>query len=750
MLKTKSKVSSSLHAVAASIHATNHTNYHARDPESETLLKSSGSSSSLSSVASNGSSSKPNDYISFRRRAKIKQQERYGRLRLVALVLGILFIIFLSFVTNTRQYQPQISVIIPNDDLNLPGPTVPHGYLIYGPECKIPDIDPLAKDVMKIFHRETYKPCNSKPALTYIQQIWSNDTVFLHLNFSSVKSYVTGKNDYLECCYQEIIRSGEFTHADDKINLTSCHSFDMVVQLPAQAEFLLVNCKRISSKKKPETVYTNAHALVRRKPEVMKRFAEKSEKNATKPLSVLLIGIDSISRLNLIRAMPNTAQYLYDTGWMELKGYNKIDDNTFPNLMAILAGFNNSVAYDVCNPKKVGKLDACPMIWNNFREQGYATAYAEDETRINTFNYNKYGFLTPPVDHYLRPFGIAAEKHLHKTKLSSLTLCLGYQNYADYIYQYALDFAQQYKGHPYFGLFWTNTFSHNDISSASCMDDKMREYIIELGRSGILNETLVVFFSDHGMRFGNVRQLLTGWFEERLPFIFFSLPEWFKKSYPELVQNFKINRNRLTTPYDFHVTLKHILSLSSPSDKTPNVTLGGAPSCPACQSLFDEVPYNRSCSDAQITQHWCTCIPYEKSDKSSPEVKDAVKFAIQVINNELEAYKKANSRTTHITTTTTISGNNATAAPFYSNKCSKLKLKKISNAKIAKIPSDNVTYYLVVFEVYPGGGEFEATVKYNVKTSHQLTGSISRLNAYGNQGYCVNDDNLKKYCYCKD
>lgn len=43
-----------------------------------------------------------------------------------------------------------------------------------------------------------------------------------------------------------------------------------------------------------------------------------------RPLSVLMLGIDSISRLNLIRAMPHTAQHLFDTGWMELKGYNKV------------------------------------------------------------------------------------------------------------------------------------------------------------------------------------------------------------------------------------------------------------------------------------------------------------------------------------------------------------------------------------------------------------------------------------------
>lgn len=108
--------------------------------------------------------------------------------------------------------------------------------------------------------------------------------------------------------------------------MTSCQSFDQKVILPKQVEFILVKCKRITHKK-PETVYTNAHALIRHKPEVTDRLAQVRKNNVnnqTRPLSVLLIGIDSVSRLNLIRAMPITAQYLYNNGWMELKGYNKV------------------------------------------------------------------------------------------------------------------------------------------------------------------------------------------------------------------------------------------------------------------------------------------------------------------------------------------------------------------------------------------------------------------------------------------
>lgn len=44
-----------------------------------------------------------------------------------------------------------------------------------------------------------------------------------------------------------------------------------------------------------------------------------------RPLSVLMMGIDSVSRINLRRAMPNTAEYLVGNNWFELEGYNKVN-----------------------------------------------------------------------------------------------------------------------------------------------------------------------------------------------------------------------------------------------------------------------------------------------------------------------------------------------------------------------------------------------------------------------------------------
>lgn len=392
--------------------------------------------------------------------------------------------------------------------------------------------------------------------------------------------------------------------------------------------------------------------------------------------------------------------------------------------MAIMTGYNNSLAYDICAPRSTGKLDACPFLWKDFRESGYVTSYGEDEASISTFNYHKTGFVKEPTDYYLRPYMLAAEKNLHIRRKHGLTLCLGFKHSAEHIYDYALDFATNYMNDPSFGLYWTNTFSHNDISDASLMDRRMKEYLQDIEHRGILNESMIVFFSDHGIRFGAVRHLVTGWLEERLPFIFIWLPKWFKDEHPEIVQALKINRNRLTNPYDLHMTLKHVLELSGRKEKFPP-----APSCKNCQSLFKEVPWNRSCEETAIASHWCTCAPYKTCSKSDKMVKAVANFVADQMNNELR---------------------NQTDGKNH-KLCAELKVRQISYARKAEYRNNSEPHddYLVVFEASPSGGWFESTVRFMLDShKYLLSGSVSRLNSYSGQSDCVNIDYLKKYCYC--
>ena len=512
-------------------------------------------------------------------------------------------------------------------------------------------------------------------------------------------------------------RSGENASADNEVNFTKCKTINSSHLLDPLDEFIMVTCsgfRKLFSWRPSNVVYQNAHAIIRNKEKVEWKLAKAEE--AKDKTSVFLMGIDSISRLSLIRGLPETYNHLEDNGWFEMRGYNKIADNSFPNIMAILTGQNETVDYQVCNWVNVGGMEKCGFIWKEFDAAGYVTAYAEYEASISTFNYLETGFINEPTDYYLRPYTLGAEKILNIKKQHGSKVCLGYQHYADHIYQYGLDYATKYINDPSFGLFWTNSFSHEDLSMSSSMDTRMVYYLEKMKSLGILDSSIVIFFSDHGMRFGPIRSYFIGWLEERLPFLYIWLPEKFRKAHPEIEKNLKTNRDRLSSPYDLHLTLKHILQLSGGYNNTYEPS---AVSCPECLSLFKELPFDRSCSDAGISKHWCTCVEFEEIDKTSNFVKMAVNHVVKSLNSDLSAQPK----------------------------CATLKLNEIQSAR--KSIYQSAIDYLVSFNVLPSKAQLEATVRCeNDCDNMSIIGSISRLNRYGNQSHCIQDPILRKYCFC--
>ena len=173
-------------------------------------------------------------------------------------------------------------------------------------------------------------------------------------------------------------------------------------------------------KKGSKAFYQTLHSVVVDKEPYYSSISNETNANETSgetrpKYSAMIFGIDSISRLNFIRTLPNTKTYLEQNSWTWLEGYNKIGDNTFPNLMAILTGMNVNQLCDTCFPSNYKKLDDCPFIWKNYSQRGYVTAYFEDEAYIGSFNYAKYGFLNAPTNYYGRPYMIAGQKLLSST-----------------------------------------------------------------------------------------------------------------------------------------------------------------------------------------------------------------------------------------------------------------------------------------------------------------------------------------------
>lgn len=474
---------------------------------------------------------------------------------------------------------------------------------------------------------------------------------------------------------------------------------------------VFVTCKTVNG----DEIYSNTHSLLPITLDVEKKL--KMPTHQSKPPNIFLIGIDSMSRLNFHRVFSKTKRYLHDNNWIEYRGYNKIGDNTLPNLMALLTGKNLSTVLKECDPRD--RIEKCNFIWQEYSRLGYMTAYVEDEITISTFTtYSFKGFREKPADFYYMPYLTASERLLPVKKLDGMTYCAGVETSAERVLNIAKEMVLNYREQRKFGFFWMNSFSHEDINAPARVDQIFANFFSEIQRY-VDNNTIIVFFSDHGIRFGDIRVTRSGWLEERLPFLYFWIPNEFKRKFPSKGQNLISNAVKLTTPYDIYMTLQDILVLynlnyiSKPSD-----------ACPNCRSLFTSMD-DRSCEEASIQFHWCTCFGYAYMNPKSELALAASQFAVNEINTRIDRQVQM----------------------YY--KCMRFRLKTTISAGISANTQYNKTFLLLIFETVPKARyEVTVSVRYGENgPSFTNEGSTSRLDRYDPTSTCVSEN--KMYCYCR-
>ena len=194
------------------------------------------------------------------------------------------------------------------------------------------------------------------------------------------------------------------------------------------------------------------------------------ETQAGRPPSVLVIGIDSVSSLHFKRSLPQTLGLLGKSGFVDLKGYTRLGENTFPNVMAMLGGMVPPTPphhfYD-CMKRGWGKLDDCPLIWREFSKLGYITAFLEDEPSIAAFNYDKTGFVQQPTDYYLRTLSIGYRGKVSKSRniFWRYADCVSGLPMFKMMAKYTKEFVDVMGGkNPYFLFSWYTSAVHDDFN----------------------------------------------------------------------------------------------------------------------------------------------------------------------------------------------------------------------------------------------------------------------------------------------
>lgn len=302
-------------------------------------------------------------------------------------------------------------------------------------------------------------------------------------------------------------------------------------------------------------------------------------------LNVVMIGFDSVSTASFLRKMPKSLDVLRASlKTYFISGQTVIGDATTPALTAMLTG-----AYETDLPEgrqgydNSAPIDNWPWLMKLYKEHGYVTLMAEDDPSMGAFNLRLKGFEQPPADHYARPFWLALEENSERDEKG---LCSRSTFMVNYTLDYLLSYFSAYPDNLKFAFSFMSYITHARPNLLSFADNELLRVLRTFVEKKYHENTVIVIFGDHGSRNDEIRNTMQGKLEERLPWLSISVPAWLEEKYPDITSALEHNQHVISSPFDLHATLHHLLTY-------PNEPQGEK-----TQSLFTKLENFRTCTEA--------------------------------------------------------------------------------------------------------------------------------------------------------
>ena len=398
--------------------------------------------------------------------------------------------------------------------------------------------------------------------------------------------------------------------------------------------------------------------------------------------------------------------------------HGQLGTGTFPNLMSLLSANTEEEVLKWWN--KTIPQDAFDLMWHDFEKAGYRTLFSEDIPKGGAFYWNHGTFTYPQTHHWDRPLELAIEAE--PGFLRRKRMCAGSRSMCEYQLEYLERFMDTFPEQPLAGLTLISSTTHDVITNAELIDEHILNFYQRLADKGHLERSVLIFFSDHGSRWGKIRETFHGVVESKNPFLILTFPPWFIKKYPEIAHNLDTNTRRLTSHPD---TRQMFLDLIYFKGLEPTPLYRGSHGV----SLFNEIPPNRTCVDASIPLDQCLC--GRKTEKflqsNSPEAKGLASVLLEAVKNKSDP-----------------------------QKCAEYRLGKVLQVKMLSVPPVDKKMkqvhdvFRVRISVEPGDAMFEGTVARHPGTKQTHTGSnIERLNMYKGEVECQPTSREQMYCFCK-
>ncbi|VDM91366.1 unnamed protein product, partial [Onchocerca ochengi] len=415
---------------------------------------------------------------------------------------------------------------------------------------------------------------------------------------------------------------------------------------------------------------------------------------------VFILVFDSTSSSSGIRTIMETNQVLrqlYDATTFYY--HNKVGLNSRPNAYAMFSGTRISELDERRFPGKSASEypDSCKnglkrneTVIYDFIDQNYASIIAEDW--VGAFNWpNCKGYGDPPTDHYGGPLILRSTGDITKTDENDFDNhfykgeC--HERYHKLI-NFVSKFLNEYNGISKFVMIWLSMLAHDSASGLYRTDKYFANFFREHVNN--LNNSFIFVMGDHGLRFGKIRATPPGQIEDNNPFFMIAVPKYLRSN-EQLILNLKQNSRRHTSHFDFYATLYDIVRYA----RNDNFR------------KWDEYDF-RTCEEMEIPMEYCICQQiWHKFDIHNDDATKAAHLIITDINDFLKRK--------------TLNG-----------ICEMLRFIEVIIS--AEYLEEESTLKIVV-RASPSDGKYEA--------------QITRLDQYGNQGYCAPAEDVRHLCYCR-
>eukprot|EP00996_Jenningsia_fusiforme_P005938 NODE_705_length_1967_cov_46.187696_g652_i0.p1 GENE.NODE_705_length_1967_cov_46.187696_g652_i0~~NODE_705_length_1967_cov_46.187696_g652_i0.p1 ORF type:complete len:632 (-),score=57.52 NODE_705_length_1967_cov_46.187696_g652_i0:11-1906(-) len=347
------------------------------------------------------------------------------------------------------------------------------------------------------------------------------------------------------------------------------------------------------------------------KAELLSRDPQGEPTSEPPRLNVMVIMLDAVSRLQFRRRMPELVQILEElhrsgrSSLFQFFRYTTVGHSTMGNIPLMVGGKFNHISYTAEDKRFLAER----YWWSEFKRHRYATVYQSNlcEDELGSWMSGE-GLL----DHHFVEWACQPEYDAYGERsnivgpYSVRQRCLA----GDFVHAYQLQHLQEaWSTYRRLGV---RVASHSvfeeghegTLEVVSTLDSPLAELVKHFKIEGHLNDTVIVFTSDHGLHMGPYWMTRPGRLEHKLPLLVMLFPRWFTQQHPETERALRHNAQSLVTAWDIYATLRHVASFPAGWNRG-NATFPAGP--PWACTLFDRIPYNRTCREARIPARRCIC-----------------------------------------------------------------------------------------------------------------------------------------------